>query len=36
MKALAIDCAVSRIAIAAKKDELSVKLVYDKIGRAHV
>ena len=29
MKALAIDCAVSKIAIAAKDDEKSVKLVYD-------
>lgn len=29
MKALAIDCAVSKIAIAAKDDEKTVKLVYD-------
>lgn len=29
MKALAIDCAVSKIAIAAKDDEKSVKLIYD-------
>ncbi|MBQ9538928.1 MAG: tRNA (adenosine(37)-N6)-threonylcarbamoyltransferase complex dimerization subunit type 1 TsaB, partial [Treponema sp.] len=29
MKALAIDCAISRIAIAAKDAEKSVKLVYD-------
>ena len=29
MKALAIDCAVSRIAIASKSDESTVKIVYD-------
>ncbi len=29
MKALAIDCAVSRIAIAAKSDENTVKIIYD-------
>lgn len=29
MNALAIDCAISRIAISAKSDDKSVKLVYD-------